>query len=302
MFHSSPSSICRRRPAFTLIELLVVIAIIGILIALLLPAVQKVREAANRAKCTNNLKQISLACHTYHDNFASLPYARSHNNLRSHSWAVLILPYIEQGNLFELFWTPINGVMTQNHINDLSNPAFQATGALKVQVPIYFCPSRNRNGVVYTSVGYPPGPDGGGACADYAACVGTTTNPAANGAFITTYQTGVRFADITDGLNNTLMFGEKHIPPDKYGQDPYDNTIYSAASFVSMGRTAGSGGLALSPEDTSVTYWFFGSTHTGIVQFALCDGHVEALKTSIPGSVLRLLADKADGLVIPSYD
>jgi prepilin-type N-terminal cleavage/methylation domain-containing protein len=289
------------RRAFTLIELLVVIAIIGILIALLLPAVQKVREAANRMKCSNNLKQIALACHTFHDAVGSLPYARSHNNLRSHSWAVMILPYIEQGNLYRLFSTPINGVPQQDNINDLSDPRFQVTGALKVTVPIYFCPSRNRS-TLYTSVETPPGPGGGGACGDYAVCVGTTTNPEANGAFITTYLTGVRFADISDGLSNTLLAGEKHIPPTKYGQDPYDNTIYSAASFVSMGRTGGPGGLAHSPTDPNTTYWFFGSTHTGIVQFAFCDGRVTSLKTSIPGSVLELLANKADGQAIPDYD
>ena len=294
-----------RSKGFTLIELLVVIAIIGILIALLLPAVQKVREAANRAKCSNNLKQIALACHNYHENFGVLPYTRSHNNLRSRSWAVLILPYIEQGNLYRPFSTPIPGVPEQNQINDLSNAEFQATGALKTLVPIYFCPSRNRNGVVHTSVPAPPdgpGPGGEGACGDYAVCVGSTTDPEANGAFITTYQTGVGFAQITDGLSNTLLAGEKHIPPDKFGLDHEDNTVYSAASFNSMARTAGRGGLARSPTDPDVTYWYFGSEHPGLVQFAFCDGHVVPLRTSILGTTLEKLANKGDGEVIPDYD
>src|SRR5438045_286101 len=99
-----PSRKNRLRPAFTLIELLVVIAIIAILIALLVPAVQKVREAAGRTQCTNNLKQMGLALHAYHDSAKRLPsghYSTSADGaLRYTTWMVQILPYIEQQNLF----------------------------------------------------------------------------------------------------------------------------------------------------------------------------------------------------------
>ena len=92
----------RRRSGFTLVELLVVIAIIGVLIALLLPAVQQAREAARRNSCTNQLKQLGLALHNYHDTFSAFPYG-SWGSTSIVSWHVPILPFIEQGALFDRF-------------------------------------------------------------------------------------------------------------------------------------------------------------------------------------------------------
>src|SRR5262245_16106930 len=90
----------RGRTGFTLIELLVVIAIIGILIALLVPAVQKVREASARTTCSNNIKQLALACHAYHDVYHQMPYGRKFDNWDTYTWSELILPYIEQTSVY----------------------------------------------------------------------------------------------------------------------------------------------------------------------------------------------------------
>jgi len=308
------------RPAFTLIELLVVIAIIAILIGLLLPAVQKVREAAARIQCANNLKQIGLACHNFHDTHNSLPSARTGGRPQSISWSPIILPYIEQNPLWTLVTTPIpngsggtypmytpgsedNNTSNINvTINNINRTQFQATGALKAAVPIFTCPSRRSSPSLSVNGGTTYG-NVEGICGDYGACYGSSADSTSNnGAFWLNqrYGIGLRFADISDGLSNTFLFGEKHVQLGDLGNLTNDFCIHAGKPAATAGRLAGpTFPLAIGKTDAYNAQ--FGSWHSGVVQFVFGDGSVHALSTSTSGTTLGYLANRADGQVVPNY-
>ncbi len=311
------------RVAFTLIELLVVIAIIAILIGLLLPAVQKVREAANRAQCQNHLKQIGLALHSYHDAYRKLPADRIANDWIT--WAVLILPYIEQGAAYRR-WD-----LTRRYAEQPA-AAGSANDPAPVSVPIYFCPSRRGPGTL--SVSYTLTLATGatlsarpGGIGDYASVAGTANNlgalrigiPAGTvngvavsgnkpfndsgpGARVLTWQSQTRFGTITDGTSNTLLIGEKHVRPNQQWGKGEDRSVFDSGNANTYRRFIGKDAtdahpLVEDPRDQNgpLANQRFGSWHTGVCQFVFGDGSVRAIPTNIHIDILTRLGLPADG-------
>jgi hypothetical protein len=298
------------------------------LISLLLPAVQKVREAAARASCGNNLKQIGIAIHSYHDTNADLPPSRL-DKAGGVTWAVLILPYIEQGNFYQR-WDLTRWYYDQG----ASVP--EGDEIRKTQVKLYYCPSRRQP--PHTSIiGDDPDYSWGGskshyegALGDYACCVGDDmyddyVGAGGNGALVVakhptkyskvsnpkklaSWPSQTRFQKITDGLSNTIFVGDKHVELGRWGtNDPAnlnatagDSSTYNGDHPWVISRAAGPNNpLALSPTDKFLSQ--FGSYHPGVCQFVLGDASVRAIATSTSGTILSLLAVRDDGKSVPNY-
>lgn len=294
------------RRGFTLIELLVVIAIIAILIGLLLPAVQKVREAASRTKCQNNLKQIGLAIHNYHDANKLMPPSRL--GAQYASWCVLVLPYLEQDALYRQW--------------DLTKTYYQQpVAAQTTAVSLFFCPTRRVPPMLSTqfevsSTGVPDSQEHPGALGDYACNGGQFSgpivdNPACNGVMCMAdgqkaNNHGIALTDITDGTSNTFLVGEKHAPLSKWGQSGPsfgEGAIYNGEFPRNFARIAGppSFSLAQSPDDlTGPWHCRFGSYHPGVCQFLFADGRVTSLSNTTDLTTLQALAVRNDGVAVPA--
>jgi prepilin-type N-terminal cleavage/methylation domain-containing protein len=314
----------RPREGFTLIELLVVIAIIAILIGLLLPAVQKVREAAARAQCANNLKQIGLAIHNFNDARKMLPPARLDYD-GGVTWCVLLLPYLEEDNFYKQ-WDITHWYYNQGP-NDAAGDAIRAR-----QTAVYYCPSRRgpSMNLVSFSGDNPDDPWPGsrsnypGALGDYAACEGDnkggdyhtdkgdgamiiadfTHTGSTSPLTIASWKSRTKIASITDGVSNTIFVGEKHVPINDFANKKSfvgDGSIYNGdPSNENAGRVAGLNyPLARSPQDTYHVQ--FGSYHPGVCQFVLGDASVRAISVAIPGETLNRLAVRNDGLPVSDF-
>lgn len=307
----------RRRQGLTLVELLVVITIIGVLVALLLPAVQAVREASRRNSCSHNLRQIGLAVHTYHDARKAFPPARiTYSYL---GWPVFLLPYIEQAPLFGQF--------------DLTKPCVkQPAKAMQTAVATYVCPSRRTVGM--QSVQFDPATGQTGACGDYANVDGFSFStyryvdangrPLSDGMIVvaggspvvtpapnllalppTTWRSFTQYRDVTDGLGQTLMIGEKHVRLVNLGNETTSGDGPQFGGYANdIMRIAGNAyRLADGPTDTVAgnELMVFGSAHPGAVMFVWGDGSVRALQPSIDSTTLARLTTRAAGTVPGNY-
>jgi prepilin-type N-terminal cleavage/methylation domain-containing protein/prepilin-type processing-associated H-X9-DG protein len=306
----------RKRSAFTLIELLVVIAVIAILIGLLVPAVQKVREAAARVQCTNNLKQIGIALHNYHSSYQALPPG---SNASGFTVVSLLLPYLEQDNIYKQI--------------DFTKPANSAAnaGPTGMRIKSLLCPSDR----IFEP---PPGMGGNNYFANYG------TEPwffqpsgVANGVFGLREPNGssVRLTDITDGTSNTAAFSE--LSKGDYNNATYSKSDWLNASSAGLPTTAdqayalcqsidptnlgyqwlSAGGEWLNDNATGTAYGHIGlpnstncgfpanlrfavnanSYHTNGVNLLLCDGSVRFISNSISLASWRALGTRALGEV-----
>jgi prepilin-type N-terminal cleavage/methylation domain-containing protein/prepilin-type processing-associated H-X9-DG protein len=223
--------------AFTLIELLVVIAIIAVLLGLLLPAVQKVREAANRSKCANNLKQIGLALHNYHDAYQSLPpgYVEVTPLSDRATWVTLLLPFFEQEAVYRLY-----------HPDETVGGGADNFALNKQKLPVMKCPSD----LDLPPKIYPPDPTlGPWALGNYLANNGlgpmrSTTDPAASvqkqGVFLVNSK--VTLTGITDGTSNTLLVSEcLNVPGNGTDEDWRGNLTYPENCLFNWNYTPNAG-------------------------------------------------------------
>jgi prepilin-type N-terminal cleavage/methylation domain-containing protein/prepilin-type processing-associated H-X9-DG protein len=293
-----PCRIPAKRTAFTLIELLVVIAIIAILIALLVPAVQKVREAAARMQCVNNLRQQGYALHNYHDNQKVFPSGwYSGGVMRFSSFQTSMLPYIEQGPLYTQFHTYLSA-------NPVPSQAFD-TPLIATVLPLYVCPSNSRPTLCSAAAAGLPTDV---ALNSYVGNAGMTSNPvSADGVLYA--DSHVRMVDITDGASNTLLVGER----------PATGDLIFGWTFASWGTGAGDGEVVLGARDVALAGYFGDlSTNVGLrpplmpyntaridgahwwsfhhngANFLLCDGSVQFLSYSAD-SVLPELSTRSKG-------
>lgn len=317
----------RLHAGFTLIELLVVIAIIAILIALLLPAVQQAREAARRTQCKNNLKQIGLALHNYHDAFKVFPFGRGSDwqwNAGGHMCLAMLLPYIDQGTLYNQFnftwggWRKGMNNPTGNDTTPESNWAVTTK-----QVHVYYCPSNPLDGWISWTGGcqevapscnddsaathYMPiahsGSDGVAARSGRSpsSVDGPPVTEKKDGMFYLNSKTRIR--DIIDGTSSTLAFGEHVGNIANSGRAQHGWGAYGGGIGVQNGINANwrstppLSGWAYN--DTAFTGP--GSFHVGGCHFLMADGAVRFLSENIHQGTLAGLASIAGGEVVGEF-
>jgi prepilin-type N-terminal cleavage/methylation domain-containing protein len=331
----------RRKSGFTLIELLVVIAIIAILIALLLPAVQQAREAARRSQCRNNLKQIGLALHNYHDNFLAFPpgYIGVRGGVGSplgqhpnFGWGSMILPYADQAPLYN----QLSAVAFNWGYPSPTNPGLTALNAantsalLRSTIPGFRCPSDVGGPVIDNATVRVVGStdealNGTFARSNYPGVVGwvldtaVTPNVARGLGFSNPINTNTyrgtfgenskrNLRDFTDGSTNAILVGERQTPAANANTDTGHGTWVGILSWATaVGQAAALGDCANPPNFGSVAgnnrpnSSGFGSMHVGGSHFLLGDGAVKFVSENIDSTLYRNLSTINDGVPVGEF-
>jgi len=299
----------RRGRGFTLIELLVVIAIIAVLIALLLPAVQQAREAARRTQCKNNLKQLGLALHSYHETLSRIPAGLIHQN--EWGWGTMILPYLDQAPLYNVLGSTTGksypggttAVGFSAHMESFTPP-----NALSSLLTVYRCPSDSGPAIVNLTDFYGSGTEPYGK-SNYPAVQGTDSTNPVDGAFPWYDLSGNapasrNFRDFTDGLSNTFLIGERQSPLIVNGLYTGGDSIWCGVVDFgddNAGVCNSTYPINLRTTSTNTQTLAFGSLHTGGSHFLMGDGAVRFVSENISRITYANLASINDGQVIGEY-
>lgn len=302
----------RNHRGFTLIELLVVIAIIAVLVSLLLPAVQQAREAARRTQCKNNLKQIGLALHNYHDVHQTFPSGwiaidavtklpSAHEGTSGAGWAVMILPFIEQTNAYNLFNPNVS-------ITDPLNADF-----LKQPMVSYKCPSDPQPATFDLPEEANPanilakmpianyigsfGPESLDGCEEPAGTAPVLPTGQCKGSGMFYHNSKVTIRDVTDGTSNTYMIGERKTIESQGWYTTWPGMVAEAEeAFQRVCGTADH-----TPNHPATHFDDFSSHHTGGAQFCQADGSVRFISQSIDRGVYQALATIQGGEVVGEF-